>query len=133
MPSRGASTAWADIFKNILDQPDIFEFDLAGFFNSYKLRALHQALEEDGGIPADVNNFLFRMNENLPLPPKGEAIRRDDPELAPRSVFPPRGVPGRLQVQYAREAMFSRRTKTGATRVAHWAHTPLKGVPQGVN
>jgi hypothetical protein len=59
----------------------IYEFDLAGFFNTIRLRNLHRLLEAEAKLPASVNQFIFRMNQNDPIPPE-EGVHPSDPELA---------------------------------------------------
>lgn len=64
-----------------MTSPDIFEYDLAGFFNSFSLKHLHKLLGAYGGLPKTINTYLFDVNSNNPLPPKGSLPMKDDPEL----------------------------------------------------
>lgn len=42
-PGRGVSTAWEEVFKRI-DSPNIYEFDLTGFFDNVDLNWIYQWL-----------------------------------------------------------------------------------------
>lgn len=60
-PRRGTVTAWKEILTNVIHQPDIFEFDLKGFFDSVNLHYSREKLIEKG-IPGFIANYLFYLN-----------------------------------------------------------------------
>jgi hypothetical protein len=79
----------------------VFEYDLKGFFNSFKLRHLHEVLRRDAGLPGWINQFIYRMNSIDAQPPKGQAIHDSDPELAEVAVIAD-SLTGGMQLQRAR-------------------------------
>lgn len=58
-PGLGIAHAWKEILTRTVYAHYIYEFDLAGFFNSIRLRLLHRLLEEEGNLPRPVNQWLF--------------------------------------------------------------------------
>lgn len=113
----------------------VFEYDLKSFFNSFKLRHLHEVLRRDAGLPEHINQFLYSMNSRDANLPKGQAVHDSDPELAEVAVIAD-SLTGGMQLQRAREV---ERLPDGLTALAlgraqyHWSNSPLKGVPQGTN
>jgi hypothetical protein len=41
-------TAWRDIFENVVDKDNIYEYDLKGFFDNVSLKAIEQWLIDIG-------------------------------------------------------------------------------------
>jgi len=74
-----------EVLTKVVPADYIYEFDLAGFFNSIKLRTLHRLLAMEAQLPEWVNNVIYRMTENDPTPPK-EGVHPSDPELAMRDA-----------------------------------------------
>jgi len=48
LPGRGVITAWKDIFENVINRDNIFEYDLKGFFDNVKLKSIEQFLLDIG-------------------------------------------------------------------------------------
>jgi retron-type reverse transcriptase len=48
LPGRGVITAWRDIFTNVVDKDNIYEYDLKGFFDNVSLKAIEQWLLDIG-------------------------------------------------------------------------------------
>jgi retron-type reverse transcriptase len=48
LPGRGVITAWRDIFENVVDKDNIYEYDLKGFFDNVSLKAIEQWLLDIG-------------------------------------------------------------------------------------
>jgi len=84
-PGKGPTTAWAELLRKVITARDIYEYDLKGFFNSFKLSAMHLALH-NAGVPESVNQRLYEMNDRDATPPSDGKIHPSDPELAEHEV-----------------------------------------------
>lgn len=70
-PTRGTTTAWKQIHKEVIPARNIYEFDLERFFDSVNLTYLHDLLINDGMDPELVSVFDAI---NRTLPSKEDAI-----------------------------------------------------------
>jgi hypothetical protein len=65
VPERGIHTAWLEILKSHIQNEDIFEYDLASFFNTVDQREFQQDLLRMG-IPVSMASYLYLCNQSKP-------------------------------------------------------------------
>lgn len=63
-PKKGVQTALEEIFDRI-EEPNIREFDLRGFFDNVKHKALQEAMEKKGW-PEEVAEALVKIQQSIP-------------------------------------------------------------------
>jgi hypothetical protein len=66
---RGTKTAWEALIKDVLDSPNIYEFDLKGFFPSVDVRETVNLLENEYGLPKTIGRNLLWMSMTPPRLP----------------------------------------------------------------
>lgn len=64
-PKRGTKTAWEQIYNEVLDSPNIYEFDLRKFFDSVNLKYLTNILEVLD-VPKGLIDMLMNCNRAYP-------------------------------------------------------------------
>lgn len=69
MPKRGVITAWKDIINNVLEAPDIYEFDLKQFFPNVKTDYIIKTLRREFHLPKEEQNFLLNIFQRTPRLP----------------------------------------------------------------
>lgn len=80
-PQRGVHTAWQSVFERI-DSPNIYEFDLKGFFDNVSLEFMYKVLVRDYGYPRSVAAFLRKLNRSIPKLAKVDLMKEPDRDLA---------------------------------------------------
>jgi len=149
-------TAWLDIVTRVLPSPDIYEFDLKGFFDSVNQRYLRKLLNVRCKLEVDEYKFIARLMNNLPELPKEQQLdeTRILKEQRGTSSFTVdlkfgldsldlRHIGGRKRRSEAApippaepllNPFANKETKEGMQHYKDWfaANRPLYGVPQGV-
>jgi hypothetical protein len=64
-PQKGIHTAWIEVLGKHLQNEDIFEYDLASFFNTVDLFEFKKDLVQLG-IPKSLATYLFGANQSIP-------------------------------------------------------------------
>lgn len=68
--NRGILTAWEEIVNKVINQPDIYEFDLKQFFPSVSTSYISKLLQERCHLPIKEIYYLQDMFKSLPKLPK---------------------------------------------------------------
>lgn len=63
-PRRGVMSIWIKILTEVIKEDDIWEFDLAGFFDGLSLENLNKQLRKYG-IPDELITRIFKINKSL--------------------------------------------------------------------
>ena len=64
-PGKGTDTAWKQIHTQVLNSPNIYEFDLSKFFDTINLTYLKQILESIE-LPKELIRMIDKLNRSLP-------------------------------------------------------------------
>lgn len=65
-PNRGTLTAWSEIFRKVVDSPDIYEIDLKQCFPSINLYRVDHILKTRYKFPKEIRSVYINVNKQTP-------------------------------------------------------------------
>ena len=63
-PKKSTYTAWQELYPLLLKEPNVYEFDLKGFFDNVDLSYNQQEMLVSG-IPESISEYLTTLNKSI--------------------------------------------------------------------
>jgi hypothetical protein len=124
VPGKGTLTAWKDIFKHVIDAPDIYEYDLKGYFDNLKLDSLHAILRAYR-MPPKVLSRLVKINQTPPIIEEEQLDESYALDKEAKYMNPERYKKRGQEVKIPYMSWFFN------DRDGDWLNETARGVPQG--